>query len=365
VTTSFSVSLVSSSVRDAVVRPSATHVQLTYPTADDPEFAGMKASYREHIGGASRFKQVVPIHDEATRAKIHQTYRLKYLKDAVLARILDDPTFTVLNSYIFFNEVDIVVSLRDDKTFLPDLFAIFPGPPLQQQPVIGPQLPQTADKPAAPSPPSEPTEQQRDGVLFLQQFCTMAKNLQPNHRVAFYRSLAERGLLRVIEFALSLDDDPSVRNAGIDVLMILIDHDPASVRNYCYTQHEAGTRALLVFLIDIFHTDPDLGLKAQLAEALRVLVQSGPEGMTAEVRPVTLFRSVYVLAECFPPFFSRPTLELVQTTQRWKSSCPTFTTIAQVISLSLLWNCPYISLKVSRPIVMVAHLELTGAHRLR
>jgi protein phosphatase-4 regulatory subunit 3 len=265
--------------------------------SDDPEFGVMKASYREHIGGASRFKEVVPINDEMTRAKIHQTYRLKYLKDVVLARILDDPTFSVLNSYIYFNEVDIVIALRDDKTFLTELFAIFPNPP--SEPVIGPQLPSKEDSAAESS--FEPTEQQRDGVFFLQQFCSMAKNLQPQHRVAFYRSLAERGLLRVVEFALSLDDDPAVRNAGIDLLMIIIDHDPGSVRKYCQRQHEAGTRALLVFLIDIFHTDPDLGLKAQLAEALRVLVQYGPEGLTAEVRCCSFFLSLLLGSSLFRP----------------------------------------------------------------
>ena len=36
----------------------------------------------------------------------------------MLARILDDPTFSVLNSLIFFHQVDIVNHLQADDEFL-------------------------------------------------------------------------------------------------------------------------------------------------------------------------------------------------------------------------------------------------------
>lgn len=67
----------------------------------DPDFPSHKANHRQWLSNNGRYKEVVPIEDELTRRKIHQTYRLQYLKDVVLARILDDPTFSVLNSLIF------------------------------------------------------------------------------------------------------------------------------------------------------------------------------------------------------------------------------------------------------------------------
>jgi len=60
----------------------------------------------------------VKIDDENIKRKIHYTYRLQYLKDVVPARILDDPTFSVLNSLIFFHQVDIVQHLQSNGPFL-------------------------------------------------------------------------------------------------------------------------------------------------------------------------------------------------------------------------------------------------------
>jgi len=52
--------------------------------------------------------------------KIHQTYRIQYLKDVILPRSLDDgradPT---LSSLMLFNNVDVVLGLYQDPTFLP------------------------------------------------------------------------------------------------------------------------------------------------------------------------------------------------------------------------------------------------------
>src|SRR5438034_10858451 len=95
---------------------------------DDPEFPTHKANHRQYLNDRSRYKEVVPIKDPIILRKIRQTWRLQYLKDVVLARILDDPTFSVLNSLIFFNQVDIVQHLQNNSLFLHELFSIFhPG----------------------------------------------------------------------------------------------------------------------------------------------------------------------------------------------------------------------------------------------
>lgn len=53
------------------------------------------------------FKEVVPIEDPTVRAKIHQTYRMGYLKDVVLPRVLDDSTFATLSSLMLFNNIEV------------------------------------------------------------------------------------------------------------------------------------------------------------------------------------------------------------------------------------------------------------------
>lgn len=55
---------------------------------------------------------MVPITDAGVRAKIHQTYRIGYLKDVVLARVLDDATFNTLSSLVLFNNVEVVLALQ-------------------------------------------------------------------------------------------------------------------------------------------------------------------------------------------------------------------------------------------------------------
>ena len=74
----------------------------------DPDFPSHRANHRQYLSDSSKFKEVVPMPSPEVTQKIHTTYRLQYLKDVVLARVLDDPTFNVLNSLIFFNQVDIV-----------------------------------------------------------------------------------------------------------------------------------------------------------------------------------------------------------------------------------------------------------------
>jgi protein phosphatase-4 regulatory subunit 3 len=53
---------------------------------------------------------------------VHQTYRIQYLKDVVLPRVLDDGTYATLSSMALFNSVEVIVALASDPTFLPQLF---------------------------------------------------------------------------------------------------------------------------------------------------------------------------------------------------------------------------------------------------
>ena len=76
----------------------------------DPELPGRQA-HRQWLAERVVFKEVVPIQDAALRAKIHQTYRLAYIKDVVLPRVLDDATFATFSSLILFNNVEVGAAL--------------------------------------------------------------------------------------------------------------------------------------------------------------------------------------------------------------------------------------------------------------
>ena len=97
------------------------------------------------------------IADPNITKKIHATWRLTYLKDVVLARILDDPTFGVLNSLIFFNQVDIISHLQTNPHYLEELFGIIDSE-------------------------DNSLKKKRDAVGFIQSCCAIAKSLQAGAR---------------------------------------------------------------------------------------------------------------------------------------------------------------------------------------
>lgn len=214
---------------------------------DDPDFPSHRANHRQYLSDSSKFKEVVPIQDENIRNKIHWTYRLLYLKDVVLARILDDPTFGVLNSLIFFNQVEIVTHLHGTPDFLRDLFQIF----------------------AASD--GEHAEKKKDAVLFIQNCCAVSKNIQAQNRAQLYQTFIQHGLFGVITFALR-HHDAAVRVAGTDILVALIDHDAQMVRNHIFAAIKEKKVPLTDTLIELLLVEVDLGVKSQMADALKILL---------------------------------------------------------------------------------------------
>lgn len=213
--------------------------------ADDPEFPTFKASYRDFLKNSAQYQRTFEFRDENVLRKIAQTYRLQYLKDVVLARVIDDSTFNVLNSFILFNQIDIINHIIGDNPFLSHLFQPF----VTSQEILKASNSQhlfaanvassILDTPGlvngngrqretAPSPPPLPGDTapgdvngeiistplytrangvsvpsgRSDVIRFMHQLCLMAKNVQIPTRIALYRSLVERGLLFALEWAL-------------------------------------------------------------------------------------------------------------------------------------------------------------------
>ena len=246
----------------------------------------------------------------------------------------------MLNSAIYFHEIEIVNELVADAAFLADLFAVFEdgtaapgavagagaGARAAEAATIGPQLPpemmraapgaslgasaswvaeeapaKEADKgegeaqAQTQADPAAAVKRQHDGILLLQQLCTMTKNFQLPQRAGIFRTLSQQGLLRALEVALRQTQSATsalepgeraaMRGATVSILMSLVDHDPNNVRAYSLKQHADGKTSLLVFLIGLFHDEEDLGTKAQMAEALRVLVDANGDGGPLEAPP--------------------------------------------------------------------------------
>jgi len=266
--------------------------------ADDPDFPGHKANYREFLHHTSQYHQPVPIRDPGIQRKIHHTYRLQFLKDVVLARALDDSTHNVLNSCIIFNQMDIATHLQGDPSFLREIVRLFVDeemlagggagarrlPPPSQPMVISlnpggdnvtkdvnamdvDPKPETSNSNPRPvngstingreghlvklrsasyafAPPDNLLEEdislRKEVVLLLQQLCIIGKNIQIQARLTLFRSLVDRGILFAVQWALNLperdESNKPVMCAAGEVLTALLDHDLNGVRGHVLKQ---------------------------------------------------------------------------------------------------------------------------------
>ncbi|KAI9665116.1 MAG: Platinum sensitivity protein [Alyxoria varia] len=225
----------------------------------DPDFPRHKANHRQYLSDESKFKEVVPIEEPEIKDKIHFTYRLQYLKDVVLARILDDPTFGVLNSMIFFNQVDIVQHIQSNMAYLKAVFALI-------------------------SDPKTEVSKKKDAVALIQQSCAIAKNLQLPTRASLYQNFISCGLFPTVTFALQ-HHDPAIRVAGTDILVSLIDHDAPLIRSQIIRAVSEGTKPMTDTLIDLLLVETDLGVKSQISDAIKILLDSQAAGPEPPQRP--------------------------------------------------------------------------------
>lgn len=70
--------------------------------------------HREYLKRIANFRQVISIGNAELVSKIHQTYRVQYIHDAVLPapNAFEENMLSTLSSFIFFNKVEIVTLIQ-------------------------------------------------------------------------------------------------------------------------------------------------------------------------------------------------------------------------------------------------------------
>ncbi|KAJ0244385.1 Binding protein [Hirschfeldia incana] len=191
------------------------------------------------------FKEAIPIKDPLVLSKIHQTYRISYLKDVVLARVLDDAIIANLNSVIHANNAIVVSLLKDDSTFIQELFARLRSP-------------------------STSMESKKNLVYFLHEFCSLSKSLQVVQQLRFFRDLVNEGIFHVIEEVLQIPDKKLVLT-GADILILFLTQDPNLLRSYVVRTE--GT-PLLGLLVKGMMEDFGDKMHCQFLEIIRTLLDA-------------------------------------------------------------------------------------------
>ncbi|CAF3621141.1 unnamed protein product [Rotaria socialis] len=221
-----------------------------------------KRNHREFLDTKATFREVIPIINQELLSKIHQTYRVQYIQDAILPApsLFEENLLSTMNSFLFFNKVDIVTLLYEDPKFLSQLFATLKDENLSD-------------------------EKRKDLMLFLKEFCVFSQTLQQQNRDNFFQALATHGILNVIQVMLSLDD-VTTKQAALDVFASIVECNPSTVREYMLQETQSiqdDDELLLNLVISEIQSDPDPELSGalNLMNYLKLLID--PENMMAVV----------------------------------------------------------------------------------
>ncbi|KOM29159.1 hypothetical protein LR48_Vigan635s008400 [Vigna angularis] len=191
------------------------------------------------------FKEALPIRNSIVLSKIHQTYRVGFLKDVVLARVLDEATVANLNSIVHANNAIVVSLLKDDNTFIQELFA------------------------RLKSPTTSP-ESKKNMVHFLHEFISCSKSLQMVRQLRLFRDLMNEGIFDVISDLLSQSQDKKLMLTGTDILILFLNQDPNLLRSYVVREEGITLLGLLRdTIIDIFY-------EKHLSQLIDVITTSCP-----------------------------------------------------------------------------------------
>ncbi|KAK8661817.1 hypothetical protein V6N13_091409 [Hibiscus sabdariffa] len=206
-----------------------------------PEVQQYRKFLKEHVV----FKEAIPVKNPVVLSKIHQTYRVGYLKDVVLARVLDAATAASLNSIIHSNNAIVISLLKDDSAFIQELFARLRSP-------------------------TTSADSKKNLVYFLHEFCSLSKSLQMTQQLPLFRDLVNEGIFDIITDALQSVDKKLVLT-GTDILMLFLNQDPDLLRSYVFRREGDP---LLGLLVKGMITDFGENMHCQFLEILRSLLDS-------------------------------------------------------------------------------------------
>ncbi len=220
----------------------------------DPSFADVKPEFRSYLSDKQRFKQVIPINDHEVLGLIHQTFRLQFFKDVVLARILDEESSASFLLTIRLNHMAIVNALDNDPQVLEVMRTL-----LQSKLML------PADR--------------LQLLSFFKEFLTLAKTVTLRKGLQIYQPAVLNDFLHFLTHVLQeSNEEEKEKLLAIELLITFLQHDAAAIRSFLLA--DSG---LLLTLIDLFvQEETPSALRWQIVTCLRLLLDNfanaGPAG---------------------------------------------------------------------------------------
>uniref|UniRef100_A0A0E0PHT0 Serine/threonine-protein phosphatase 4 regulatory subunit 3-like central domain-containing protein n=1 Tax=Oryza rufipogon TaxID=4529 RepID=A0A0E0PHT0_ORYRU len=223
----------------------------------DPE-ARTVQNHRTFLKEHVVFKEAIPIKNASVVSKIHQTYRIGYIKDVILPRVLDDSTMASIAAIIHANNAAVVCLLKDDASFVKELFA-----------------------------------KMRSSNISAE-----------SKRELIYLDLASEGVFDIMSDVLQSQDKVLV-SAGTDILVYFLNQDPNLLRSYIARQENSQEgNSLLGLLVQGMVTDFGEGMHCQFLEILKILMDGFATNMPTNYDELLLshvikFNSLKPIIEVF------------------------------------------------------------------
>jgi protein phosphatase-4 regulatory subunit 3 len=212
----------------------------------EPEFPGLKMNWREFLNEKIKIKEIIKLENNEIKDEITKVFVLKFLKDAVLARLLDDSGFNCISTMIQNKESKILEFIQCDLNFLNDLFSLYDR------------------KNEDNNNNNNNYNLKIDGIKLLNQLILTSKSLPPFQRSKFYKSIINKGLMKMIEFSIS-EKEISNRILITEIIVAIIEHDISLIK-------DSNDEILMNILINILINEENIGLKTQAFEAIKLLV---------------------------------------------------------------------------------------------
>lgn len=174
----------------------------------DPELKS-RAHHRTFLTETVKFKQLLPIEDLSIVGRIHQNFRVCFLKDVLLRPMMDDSVVGTLNNITVCNNAAIVSALHKDSDYIRRVFSVFKEPNLSK-------------------------ERRLHVLQFVRELFSMAKSIPPGARDEFYRYLWNEVPFFEALVPVLADPDAVVaeRTACMEVILDSLNQDASLLRLY-------------------------------------------------------------------------------------------------------------------------------------
>eukprot|EP01006_Ploeotia_vitrea_P000723 TRINITY_DN103537_c0_g1_i1.p1 TRINITY_DN103537_c0_g1~~TRINITY_DN103537_c0_g1_i1.p1 ORF type:complete len:780 (+),score=44.62 TRINITY_DN103537_c0_g1_i1:46-2385(+) len=217
--------------------------------------------HREYLQNKVVHKKVIDVPAELN-VKIHNTFKLQYIRDTVLARCLDDPTFSTISSLLIHAQCEILSSLYNDNDFLQSLFER-----LQD----------------------ESEDLKREATSFLQEMVTLSKSLPLQQKRSFFGVLTSRGFPTVLADSMNCNDTAK-RLVVADVLWQATIQDSTSMKKYATSPSQADqTFPFLKTLAQQIIREDEGSVQSQLTDVIKCLL----EGEVFQADTITMLNIFY------------------------------------------------------------------------